>query len=180
MIKHKVVQNIKEEAYVEDVQVVRQLPDRVQLIIKERVPTFMIEYANSYVYLNNQGYILEISEEKLNVPIIKSISTKEEDIKTGNRINNEDLEKLNSVLKIMETANGMAIGNFITYIDISNKQNYLVRMEEKKKTIYLGDDSNLSNKFLYAKAIIEKEDGIEGDILANGATKGSVVFQYKE
>lgn len=171
IMKHKVVQNIKEEAYVEEVQVVRQLPDKIQLIIKERTPTLMIEYANSFAYINNQGYILEISEEKLNLPIIKSISTTEENIKVGNRLNSEDLEKLNSVLKIIESANSISIGNFITYIDISNKQNYVVRMDEKKKTIHLGDASNLSNKLLYAKAIIEKEEGVEGEILANGATK---------
>lgn len=180
ILKHKVVQNIKQEPYVEDVQVIRQLPDKIELIIKERTPTLMIQYANSYVYLNNQGYILEIAEEKLNVPIIKSFSTLEENIKPGTRLNSEDLEKLNSVLKIVDAANGISIGNFITYIDISNKNDYIIRMDEKRKTIHLGDDSNLSNKLLYTKAIIEKEEGVEGEILAEGATKGSVVFQYKE
>lgn len=171
ILKNKVVQNIKQEPYVENVELIRQLPDKIEIIVEERIPTFMIEYANSYAYINNQGYILEITEEKLNVPIIKSIATKEEEIRKGNRLNSEDLEKLNSVLKIVEAANSISIGNFITYIDISNKNNYILRMDEKKKTIYLGDDSNLSNKLLYAKAIIEKEEGIEGEILASGATK---------
>lgn len=169
IIKNKVIQNIKQEPYVENVQVVRQLPDKIQIIVEERVPTLMIQYANSYVYINNQGYILEISEAALELPIIKSISTNEEEIVPGNRLNSEDLEKLNSVLKIIEAANGISIGNYITYIDIANKNDYIVRMDEKKKTIYLGDDSNLSNKLLYAKAIIEKEDGVEGNILANDA-----------
>ena len=181
IIKNKVVQNIKKEPYVEKVEVVRELPDKIQLIIEERTPTLMIEYAGSYAYLNNQGYILEISKEPIKAPIIKSISTEEENIKPGNRLNSVDLNKLGSVLKIIDIANGISIGEFITYIDIANSNDYIIRMDEKKKTIHLGNDSNLSNKLLYSKAIIEREEGIEGKILANDATKnGKVVFQFEE
>lgn len=179
ILKSKVIQNIKKEPYVEKVQVIRQLPDKIELIIEERIPTYMIQYANSYVYINNQGYILQISEEKLDVPIIKSITTSEEDIKLGERINSEDLQSLGNILKIVEAANSISIGNFITYIDVANKQDFVIRMDEKKKTIHLGDTNNLSNKLLYIKAIIEKEEGIEGEILANNLTNG-VVWRYKE
>ena len=32
----------------------------------------------------------------------------------------------------------------------------------------------------YSKAIIEKEEGVEGNIQAADAEKGNVVFQFKE
>ena len=59
--KRKLVNKIKQNAYVESVKVERKLPNRIAITIKERKTTFMLEYANSYVYINNQGYILEIS-----------------------------------------------------------------------------------------------------------------------
>lgn len=179
--KNKVIKNIKQNPYVEEVKVIRKLPDVIQLQIVERKATFAIEYASSYIYINNQGYILEIAEtNKENLPIIRSIQTSEEQLKVGNRLEGEDLEKLGSVLKIVEVASGVSIAQYITYIDIANKHNYVLRLEEKKKTIYLGDASNLSNKMLYSKAIIEKEEGIEGNIQAADSDKGNVVFQFQE
>lgn len=178
--KNKVIKNIKQNPYVEEVKVVRSLPNIIKLQVKERKARFAIEYASSYLYINSQGYILEIAEQNQDLPMIRSIKTPEEQLKVGNRLIEEDLEKLGSVLKIIEAANGVSIGQYITYIDIADKHNYILRLEEKKKNIYLGDDSNLSNKMLYSKAIIEKEEGIEGNIQATDSIKGNVVFQFKE
>ena len=52
-------------------------------------------------YINNQGYILEISKEKLNVPIITGQKTTLEEIKPGNRLQEEDLHKLDNSKKSM-------------------------------------------------------------------------------
>lgn len=41
-------------------------------------------------------------------------------------------------------------------------------MQEQEKNIYLGDKSNLSNKIIYAKAILNETEGIAGDIYVNG------------
>ena len=53
-------------------------------------------------------------------------------------------------------------------IDISNKEDYTVYLENEKKTIHFGDASNLSNKILYVKAMIDSEKDIEGEIFVNG------------
>ena len=64
----------------------------------------MIKFGNAYAYINNQGYILEITDKEEAVPIITGYETLDENIQEGNRLNTEDLEKLNDVLKIMEAA----------------------------------------------------------------------------
>lgn len=178
--KKKVAKNIKQNPYVESVKIVRKLPDIIQIQVKERTARFAIEYANSYWYINSQGYLLELAEQNPNLPILRSTKTPEEQLQVGGRLIEEDLESLGSVLKIIEASNGVGLTQYITYIDIADKHNYMLRLEEKKKNIYLGDDSNLSNKMLYTKAIIEKEEGIEGNIQAGSAEKGNVVFQFKE
>lgn len=168
--------SIKQEAYIDNVKISRKLPNIIEISVKERTATYMLEHANSYAYINNQGYILEISEEALQVPIIVGYTTKEEDIKLGNRLNEEDLEKLGTVLKIVESANVNSIGGLITRIDITNKQDYKLILENEKKTIYIGDASNLSNRMLYVKAVIEAESGLEGEIFANGDLNSEKVF----
>ena len=155
---------IKKNAYIEDVEIKRNLPSQIEIIIKERVATFMIEYINSYVYINNQGYMLEISNEKLELPILKGIKTSQSDIVEGKRLCNEDLEKLSTVLKIMEISEVNGINNLISQVNISNDNNYTLVMENEQKIVYLGDCSNLSTRILTLKAILERNQGIEGEI----------------
>lgn len=167
IVKNKIEKNIKQNAYVENVKVNRKLPDKILITIEERTPSYVIIFANAYVYINNQGYFLEISKSKLELPIITGYLTKEEDIQVGQRLCLEDLQRLNDVLQIMQTAESNNISNLITKINIENKQNYILELKDEKKTVHVGDISNLSTKMLYIKSIIEQNKKIEGEILVN-------------
>jgi len=165
--KKQIIANIKENAYVDEVIIKRKLPDNVQISIKERIPILMITYGNSYVYINSQGYMLEISSEYKNFPILMGIDTKEDSIQTGKRLCNEDLHKLTSVLKIMELCENADISELITSIDISDQNDYKVNMDKEEKTMHLGDCSMLEERLIWAKTILNKEKGIPGEIFVN-------------
>ena len=166
--KSKITSNIKQTPYVESVIIKRKLPDTIDIQIKERKRSYMLKFVNGYVYIDTQGYILEISEEKLKLPIISGYKTEEEKISEGNRLITEDLENLNNVLKITNSLEEIDVAKeIITNIDISNKEDYTVYLESEKKTIHFGDASNLSNKILYVKAMIDSEKDIEGEIFVN-------------
>lgn len=165
--KNKIEKNIKQNAYVESVKIKRNLPSTILIEIEERVPTYMITFANAYAYINNQGYFVEISKEKLELPIITGYVTKEEDIQLGERLCTEDLQKLDDILQIMKAAESNEIANIVTKINISDKQDYVLELKSEKKTVHVGDTSNLSTKMLYIKEIIEQNKKIEGEILVN-------------
>ena len=73
--KLKAKYRLLENSYIEDVYIKREYPSTITINIKEKVPTFMIQFANSYIYLNNQGYMLEVSTENINLPIILGFKT---------------------------------------------------------------------------------------------------------
>ena len=66
------IKNIKQNPYVENVIIKRKLPDTIEITIEEKQKSYMLQFVNGYVYINTQGYILEISENKLELPIIKT------------------------------------------------------------------------------------------------------------
>ena len=140
---------LKEEPYVESATIERKLPDTVLIKVKERNRDFCFKFLNEYAYINNQGYILEIAEDSLNLPVIEGLETPEEDIKAGNRLNNNDLKKLEVAIEIMSIAKENEIDSKITGIDISDKNEYILYLAEEKKTAYLGNGSNLTTKILY-------------------------------
>lgn len=161
--------NIKQNAYIESVEISRSLPDKVEITVEERVATYALTIGNAYAYINNQGYILEITSNKGSYPIISGYETPVEQIKEGSRLVTDDLEKLNDVLRIMEAASigDNNISELITQISIADKTNYILTLEKEKKTIYLGDTSNLSTKVLLINQILKEEKDNEGTIYLN-------------
>ncbi len=165
--KLDIIENIKENAYIEDADVSRKLPSTVKINVIEREPKYMLQFADSYVYINNQGYMLEISNEKLEIPILIGFTTDLSNIKAGNRINIEDLKKMDMVIKIYEATKSNDLGHLITKIDISDEKNYTIILESEGKKVYLGDCSDLNTRILYLKAILEKSPGKKGEVFLN-------------
>ena len=165
--KREVKKLLEENAYIADVSIKRKLPTTVLIKIEERIPTYMLQFTDSYVYINNQGYMLEISNDKLDIPIILGFVTDLNNIKAGNRLDKADLEKMNTVIKIYETAKNSELAEYITKVDVSDSKEYKIVMEELKKTIYLGDLTNLNTKMLELKEILHKTQGKEGEIFLN-------------
>ncbi len=166
--KSSIIEKIKENPYIENASIKRKLSSTIEINIEERVAKYSVEYVGKYVLINSQGYLLEIVDDNQNLPIIKGTTTNIEEINLGERLNNEDLESLGDVIKILNTAKENGIEEKITSIDISDKNEYIIYLQEEKKTIHLGDNTNLSNKMLNAVAIIEQEKEVEGDIYVNG------------
>lgn len=165
---NNVIQKIKENPYVESVEVHRKIPSTVQIEIEERIPTYSVDYMGKYAIINNQGYILEIFEDNKGLPIILNSTTAEQEVSPNQRLNDEDLEKLEDVLRIMSSAKENNLDTEVTNIDISNKNEYIIYLEQENKYVHLGDTSNLSNKMLYVVAILEQEKENAGDIFVNG------------
>lgn len=175
-----VIEKIKENPYIENVKIHRKFPNTIEIDIEERVPKYSVDYMGKYAYINNQGYLLEISEDSKKLPIILGVSTAEENIVPGNRLNNDDLTKLEDVIKIMNNAKENNLDTKVTSIDISDKSDYIIYLEEEKKKVHLGDNTNLSNKMLYVVAIMEKEKEKEGDIYVNGDLNNKFQPYFKE
>jgi len=175
--KIRVKENIKTNPYISTVEINRSLPNKISIKVTERIATFMIEIGGAYVYLDNQGYALELSNEKLELPIITSLNIDEVTFRPGDRLNNEDLIKLEQVITIVTAMKSNELYDKLISIDISDTSNYVLQMTDKK-TVYLGDTNNLNVKMLYIKKILETEEGIEGTIFLTGSNK-EVFFREK-
>ena len=176
--KNDVSEKIKENAYIDQVIITRQLPSTIKIEIQEREPAYLIEYAGSYVYIDKKGYMLEISTEKLELPILQGLATEGSTYTAGNRLEKEDLNKLTILYNIMEVAKTNEISNYVTRIDIENIQNIKLIFESKNKTAYIGDDSNLLDKIVITKKILEEEEGNAGEIFVNmDLNKGNPMFR---
>lgn len=169
--KKNIIENIKEEPYIESVQVKRKLPSTIIINVEERNRDFFILNYGSYIYIDKQGYILEISNEVEKLPEIKGFSTSTENLVPGNRISDDDLEKINTAQKIIENIKNNEIESEITSIDVSNTNDFCVIMQGEGKKIHLGNASNINDKILMLKEILTKEKGKTGEIFIENLEK---------
>ena len=178
--KNSIKRKIEEEPYVESATIKRKLPNILEVSVKEREVSYQIEYHGNYVYLDEQGYILEISENKKDVPIIIGLSSNQEEITPGKRLNNEDLLKLDTILRIINYCKYNSIESKIDIINVNDISNYILELKKDKKKVYLGDASNLSERILWLKTILIKEKDNSGEIYINGdLNKDKVYFREK-
>lgn len=178
MNKKNAIKKIKTEPYIESIIVTRNLPSTVEISVVERQATYMLEFANSFAYINNQGYILEISQEKIEVPIIIGYKTSTEEIATGKRLIETDLYHLEKILKVIEVAKNNEINSYITKIDISSNLDMKLILEGEGKVVYLGDCTNINTRMQYLKVIIEQQKGKNGEVFINGdMNNSSAIFR---
>ena len=180
--KSGIENKLKENPYVEKVEIRRKLPNELELYITERKVDYQIKYSNGYIYLNNQGYILEINEENKDVPVIKGISTIDNNIQVGQRLGNEDLIKLDTVLKIVNYIRYNNVESNLTSIDVTDASNYTLNFDEEGKTAYLGDSSSITEKMTLVANILKAEKGKKGTIHAteNELKRNRVYFSEIE
>lgn len=173
---------LKENPYVEKVEIKRKLPNELELYITERKVDYQINYSNGYIYLNNQGYILEINEEKKEVPVIKGISNIENNIQVGQRLGTEDLLKLDTILKIVNYIKYNNVESKLTSIDVTNISNYTLNFGEEGKIAYLGNSSSITEKMTLLANILKAEEGKKGEIHAteNELKRNRVYFREME
>lgn len=168
-LKISVEEKIKQEPYIESANVRRKLDGTIEIEVLERVTTYMLVLENQYAYINNQGYILEISEIKLEVPTITGFIS--EFIEPGKRLEEEDLLKLDTAIQIIKTANEKGLENKITNINIENEKDFLLTVESENKLIHFGSSSNVNDKFINISAVLKDTVGQKGEIFVKDLNK---------
>lgn len=162
----KINNALKQNPYIEEVQIKRILPSTLKLTIKERKVMFLLEYANSFVYVDKNGNILEISSNDISENV-KILGYSTENIREQKKLTDDDIKKLNEVREFLKAFESYNIKDKITSIDIRNDSDYLIYMQNDGKVIHFGDYSNSSTKVMYIKAVLEKEEGNQGEIYVN-------------
>ena len=177
---NSIISNIKENTYIETVEIKRNLPGTVIISVKERTVKYQINIINGYTYIDKNGYILEHSSTKSDVPVIAGLKSTENVLLNEKRLQDEDLETLNDVSKILDAAKTIGKDNIITEINVENKHDYILYLESENKRIYIGDTSNLTNKMLYVQRILEGEQGKSGTAYVNGDISAGFKPYFRE
>ena len=96
------------------------------------------------------------------------------------RLKTEDLETIKNIYKITEASKAVELEDIITEINKQDENNFIIYIESKNKKIYIGDTTNLTNKMLYLKKILENEEGKSGSVFINGDINSGFKPYFRE
>lgn len=166
--KLRTIDLLEANPYIEEANIDKKLPSTFVIKIVEREPAFIITNGEVYAYISSQGYILEIVDsEPLRLPTLVGLKEVVETMKVGNRLGQEDLQQLNKILNVYESAKRYEVAELITSIDVSNEDNFTLVMEQEGKKVYLGDCSDLNTRMLELQVILRREQGHRGEVFLN-------------
>ncbi len=165
--KNNIIITMKKEPYVESVEIKNIYPNKIEINAVERKISYLAEQDSKYYYLDKNGYLLETNLAPLDYLIIKGCITDFGKIDIGGRIEEGDISKFNDLIKIVDAVENNNIEAKLNSINIENSNDYILEFEEEKKTIMLGDASNISAKMAWVSMFIREKKGESGIIHLN-------------
>lgn len=160
--------------YVKIATTARKFPGEVIVYIEERYKKAYIDYVGSYVCIDEEGYMLETikKEEKIdNLPIITGITPKDivKGFTLGEIIDADDPIKIQRIVNIFSLINKNEIMLDIKSIDVSDKDNVNITIDDGAKMIKFGNLSNMNAKIVYLKEILELTKDKNGTIIMDSS-----------
>lgn len=92
-----VQRKIKKNLYVEDVDVDRKLPDKIEIHVTERSGKAQFVKGKKYLITDNDGMVLEVAEEAREVTLVENVTVKNAELKK-----NIEVEETGIYDKVME------------------------------------------------------------------------------
>lgn len=147
-------ENLLLHPYIKDAKVYRKIPDKILIKIEERSAFLAISYIGSYLYIDNEGYIINmLSSKNDGIPSIEGLSIKEASI--GKRlILNDDGINLSLLLKFANECKNIDLFDKIDVIDISdNRVNIYLK---NRGIVAFGSLNNVEYKLSFLYEILNK------------------------
>lgn len=158
---------LKQNGVVEEAKINKLYPSRVEIEITERSKRFQIKtQSENYIYIDEQGYILECTSEKLKLPVITGMEITENEANNSKRLNDKNLDIMENILQIYQECKKIKIDEKITEIQVNDE--YVLKLEQDGIAINLGNATNLKDRMFFVKKLLEEEKENKGTIYVNG------------
>lgn len=141
-----VEKNIESNRYLSFVCVDKQLPDKVVIQVKERIPAAAVKYCGILYTMDNRGMVLEESldtETETGLVLVSGMGI--HDCRVGQVLNLNDAQQMQTFTEILVELKVMSALNRVKELDLSNMDNLFI-VSTNGFTVRLGTVDNLHAK----------------------------------
>ncbi|HSH36644.1 cell division protein FtsQ/DivIB [Schnuerera sp.] len=173
--KKKGKESLERLPYVKEARIKRNMPKEIIIDIEERQEIVIIPYIGSFLYIDNEGYILKVEEkiEKVELPQIFGLEL--DDFQPGiNLFSSLDRDDIETFVTYSEKSSLLSLMKYINFTDINNT---MIELKDGIKVAF-GPLDNVKYKLSFLIKIlddIEKKDLNVKQILLNKGDNPIVV-----
>lgn len=173
MIKNK-IHPIEDIPFIAKLDIEYVSAHKVTVTVYEKAMAGCIEYMNAYVYFDQDGYVLEISQTKLDdAPCITGMSFESMELHEKLPIKDEDRFKI--ILKLTQLINKYELK--IDSIKFTSEGEIVMDYHDIR--IELGDGSNLEEQLVDLNKILQGLEGKKGDLKMGNYDPASGKVSFK-
>lgn len=162
----KIKENIESDPYLELKEVDYKLPDTVVLMVAERQPVCLTDYAGNMLLLDRQLIVLSTDGQTDvgNYPLIQGIAI--DAVNLGKQIGVSDDFKISVATSILDELKNAEILNMVTTIDLTDV-NVIIMYTNSGPVITFGQSDLVSEKVKWIKKILPS-------LVSEGKTTGTL------
>lgn len=162
--KNQETQILNSLHYIEKINIRFRLPDTVVFAIQERIPVFSIFNNNKYLIIDAEGFVVDISQTKSDLPEIKGLSIK--NVNPGQYLDDNIKQDIYLCLSIIDIINkcdnivddGFKLAEHVKYIDVSDKTCPILDIDSRiKARIGIVDKEEMAYRVISLKEIFFKK-----------------------
>lgn len=150
----ELMNKINKHPYIKSSNIKRRIPNKLMVQIDEREERAAIVYASSYVYIDEEGFVLKM-EPNINdgeLPIIKGISIDNPNL--GEKINGPNEDTIERMLEFIDVCVKLKLNNKITQLDLEDMENVTIEINNGI-VVAFGPLDNVKYKLSYIDKILK-------------------------
>jgi cell division septal protein FtsQ len=173
--RFKVLNTLKKDTYVDKAKLTYKLPDTVNLTISERKVRGYVPYMGSYLYIDENGRVLEVNSAANNkLPVVNGL--KFTGFVLGEQIDADNKDAFDIMVTVAQLITKYNLLNMTVSIDVSDTKNITARV--KNVDVNLGDISNIDQKIRVMAQVMQKlKDNDRGTLDLSDLSR-PIIFKY--
>lgn len=160
MNKSRVMKKIKNNTYVDKVEIERKLPDEIVIDITEKTICAIAEYSGSYVNIDSEGRMVQVVNEFPNgeLPLIVGVNVDE--YLPGQPLIKDNKTQMEALKKCLTIKNYEGMAEILKAIDISDPGNIVLKTN-RDIDIIIGDWEDMEYRLSFAISVMNNSQ-LEG------------------
>ncbi|EOD01263.1 cell division protein FtsQ/DivIB [Caldisalinibacter kiritimatiensis] len=149
--------NLLLHPYIKKVDIYRKIPNRILINIEERKEIITIPCVSSYIYLDEEGIVLDILAEKKDTTLVKVRGLKVKNITKGEKIILEENQNINGIIELVKKCEDVDMIEMIDYVTMNDESILVIALKTGTK-VALNAQDNVKYKLEFTKEILKKRE----------------------
>ncbi|SHE38545.1 Cell division protein FtsQ [Caldanaerobius fijiensis DSM 17918] len=167
--KKDIIRRLKSIRYVKNAVVKLKMPDKMILHIVERIPVGLVPYYGSFLKIDDEGVVLEVTKNNDNkLPVLYGVKLKETSLEQKVKPENSVIFK--QALQVLKSLDEMHMTNLINEVEINGST--IVMKARPDIEVKVGQADDLYYKLNFLKVILN-------DLQNKGYKSGTIDLSVK-